>query len=139
MRSIEIKNLTRNILLDIWSFYLRLRGINISRGARVSFKAKLDFTNPHGLHIKSGAYVAFNATLLSHDFVRSIKTETVIGEDCFVGTGAIIMPGVKIGNNSIVAAGAIVTKNVPANVIVAGNPAKVIRENVHTKRFGKLI
>lgn len=136
---IEISNIIRNALLDVWIYYLRLRGINISKGARVSFKSRLDFTNPKGVHIKKGAYVAFDAIVLSHDFVRSLKVDTIIGENSFVGAGAIIMPGVTIGQSSIVAAGAVVTKDVAANVIVAGNPATIIRAGIITKRFGKLV
>ncbi|MBX3413382.1 MAG: sugar O-acetyltransferase [Pirellulales bacterium] len=50
-----------------------------------------------------------------------------IGSDVWVGGGAILCPGVKIGSNSIIGAGSIVTRDVPAGVIVAGNPAKIIR------------
>lgn len=51
-----------------------------------------------------------------------------IGEDCWIGGGAIICPGVKIGNRSIVGAGSVVTKDVPDDCIVAGNPAVVKRK-----------
>lgn len=50
-----------------------------------------------------------------------------IGHNCWVGAGAIILPGVTIGDNVVVGAGAVVTKDVPSNVVVAGNPARVIR------------
>lgn len=49
-----------------------------------------------------------------------------IGDYVYIGTNALIMPGVTIGNNVLVAAGSIVTKSVPANCVVAGNPAKII-------------
>ncbi len=52
----------------------------------------------------------------------------VIRDNVWIGMGAVILKGVTIGENSVVAAGAIVTKNVPPNVIVAGNPAKVVKE-----------
>ena len=45
-----------------------------------------------------------------------------------VGGGAILLPGVRIGQNAVVGAGAVVTRDVPANTVVAGNPARVIRE-----------
>lgn len=51
-----------------------------------------------------------------------------IGDDVFVGTRAIIHKGVSVGNGSIIAAGAVVTKSVPPNVIVGGNPARIIRD-----------
>jgi len=52
----------------------------------------------------------------------------VIEDNVWIGYGAILLPGVKIGRNAVVGAGAVVSRNVPANTIVAGNPARVIRE-----------
>lgn len=51
----------------------------------------------------------------------------VIGDDCWIGGGAIICPGVTIGSGSVIAAGVVVTKDIPANSLAAGNPARVIR------------
>ncbi|MCP3429293.1 sugar O-acetyltransferase [Opacimonas viscosa] len=50
-----------------------------------------------------------------------------IGDDCWIGGGAIILPGVTLGSNIVVGAGAVVTKSFGDNVVIAGNPAKVIR------------
>ena len=55
---------------------------------------------------------------------------TKIGSKVWIATGAIILPGITIGDGAIVAAGAVVTKDVPARCLVAGVPAKVIKENV---------
>lgn len=52
----------------------------------------------------------------------------VIGRNCWIGSSAFVLKGVTIGDNSIVAAGSVVTKSVPPNVLVAGSPAKVLRE-----------
>jgi maltose O-acetyltransferase len=57
------------------------------------------------------------------EFALSIK----IGNNVWVGGGSIICPGVTIGDNSVIGAGSVVTKNIPSNVVVAGNPAKIIR------------
>lgn len=51
-----------------------------------------------------------------------------IGKNCWIGAGALIMPGVTIGDNSVIGAGSVVTKDVPANVVAVGNPARVLRE-----------
>lgn len=51
----------------------------------------------------------------------------VIGDDVWIGTGSIILPGVNIGNGSVISAGSVVTKSVPEMCLVGGNPAKVIR------------
>ncbi len=50
-----------------------------------------------------------------------------IGKNVWIGSGAIVLPGVTIGDNSIVGAGSVVTKNVEPNSVVAGNPAKFIK------------
>lgn len=51
-----------------------------------------------------------------------------IGKNCWLGAGVIVLPGVTVGDNSVIGAGSIVTKDIPANVIAVGNPCKVIRE-----------
>jgi len=53
--------------------------------------------------------------------------ETIIGNDVWIGANSIILPGVRVGNHCIVAAGSVVTKNVPDYAIVGGNPAKTIK------------
>ncbi|KAI8802178.1 maltose o-acetyltransferase [Cladochytrium replicatum] len=58
---------------------------------------------------------------------RELAYEITIGDDVWIGGGAIILPGVTIGSRSVVGAGSVVTKSVPEDVVVAGNPARVIR------------
>ena len=113
--------------------------MDISSKARISYGAKLDKTYPQGIHIGEESYVASGAIIFSHDFSRNLKTNTIVGERCFIGANAIIMPGITIGNESIVGSGAIVTKDVPSNSVVAGNPAKIIKQGIHTKKFGQLV
>lgn len=62
------------------------------------------------------------------DFSEVKKAEVIIGDNVWVGWGSIILKGVTIGDNSIVASGSVVTSNIPPNVIVGGNPAKIIRQ-----------
>ena len=50
-----------------------------------------------------------------------------IGRNCWIGAGAIILPGVTVGDNSVIGAGSVVTKDVPANVVAVGNPCRVLR------------
>ncbi|MEM7186830.1 MAG: sugar O-acetyltransferase [Bacteroidota bacterium] len=59
---------------------------------------------------------------------REYAKPITIGNDVWIGGGAIVCPGVTIGNGVVVGAGAVVTKDVPDNVFVAGNPARIIRE-----------
>lgn len=51
-----------------------------------------------------------------------------IGRNCWIGTGAILLPGVTVGDNAVIGAGSIVTRDVPANVLAVGNPCRVLRE-----------
>ncbi|MBR2315167.1 MAG: sugar O-acetyltransferase [Clostridia bacterium] len=51
-----------------------------------------------------------------------------IGKNCWLGAGVLVMPGVTIGDNSVIGAGSVVTKDIPANVIAVGNPCRVMRE-----------
>lgn len=51
-----------------------------------------------------------------------------IGRNCWIGAGALIMPGVTIGDNTVIGAGSVVTRDVPSNVVAVGNPCKVMRE-----------
>lgn len=84
------------------------------------------------IEVGDNVVLAPQVYLLAHDtstkksvgYVRVGKIK--IGNNCFIGARALIMPGVEIGENTIVGAGSIVTRSFPANVVVAGNPAKVI-------------
>ncbi|MBR2868651.1 MAG: sugar O-acetyltransferase [Clostridia bacterium] len=59
-----------------------------------------------------------------------------IGRNCWIGAGALIMPGVTIGDNTIIGAGSVVTKDIPANVVAVGNPCRVLREiSEHDREF----
>ncbi len=51
-----------------------------------------------------------------------------IGKNCWIGAGAIIVPGITIGDHSVIGAGSVVTKDIPSNVLAVGNPCKVLRE-----------
>ena len=59
-----------------------------------------------------------------------------IGKNCWIGAGAVIVPGVSIGDNTVIGAGSIVTKDIPANVVAVGNPCRVMREiNENDKKY----
>ena len=59
-----------------------------------------------------------------------------IGKICLLGAGVIVVPGVTIGDNTVIGAGSVVTKDIPANVVAVGNPCKVMREiNEHDKQY----
>lgn len=59
-----------------------------------------------------------------------------IGKNCWLGAGVIVMPGVTIGDNTVIGAGSVVTKDIPANVVAVGNPCRVMREiGEHDRKY----
>jgi virginiamycin A acetyltransferase len=81
----------------------------------------------------------FKEHLLGSKPLNTTKGSIKIEDDVWIGYGALILSGIKIGQGSIIAAGSIVTKDVPAYAIVGGNPAKVIKFRFSKKIIDKLI
>lgn len=134
-----VRTRLRDVLLmgrRLW--LVKVWGMDIHPFTLISLKAVLDRTYPQGVHVGEGSAVSFGAVVLTHDHIVGQHTHTRIGRYCQVGARSLIMPGITIGDHSVVAAGAIVTKDVPANSIVAGNPARVIRSGIGTTNWGKL-
>src|SRR3989441_8530274 len=117
-------------------YFIRVWGMDIGEGTSISMSAKLDKTNPRGVHIGKYSTVTFGAAILTHDYVNRRNRDVYIGDNCFIGAYAIILPGVTIGDSCIVAAASVVARDVPAGSLVAGNPARVVAHNVQTTHYG---
>jgi acetyltransferase-like isoleucine patch superfamily enzyme len=128
----------RVIVSGLRMYYVGLWGMDIHPTANFSLSVKFDKTYPAGVHVGAETYLAFDVAILSHDLTRGMYVDTFIGRRCFIGARSIILPGITIGDGSIVAAGSVVTRNVPQGSIVAGNPACVIRENISVGPYGQL-
>lgn len=130
----------REGLISLRRLYLsKVLGMDLHSTIRFSLKCNLDRTNPRGVHVGAHTYIAFGAVVLAHDMSRKFHADTFIGERCFIGAHAIILPGIRVGDGSIVGTGSVVTRDVPPGSIVAGNPAKIIREGIVTEHYGKLV
>jgi len=143
----------------ILGFYKKLlmrkfakKGILIGEGTWVSYKAYIDSHSPAKVTIGENCFITRNVIILNHTDTRMggpkniwkeiggerVFGDVVIGDNVFIGVGAVIMPGVKVGNNSIVGALSVVTKDVPDGKIVAGNPSRIIGDTMdHVKRNNK--
>ncbi|MGN0466129.1 MAG: sugar O-acetyltransferase [Lachnospiraceae bacterium] len=119
----------------------------------------------HHVHFGKGVYANFNLTLVDdthiyvgdytmfgpnvviatagHPILPELRKQAYqynmpvhIGENCWLGAGVLVMPGITIGDNVVIGAGSVVTKDIPSNVIAVGNPCKVLREiNEHDKEY----
>ena len=110
-------------------------GKNITVGNNVFINAGCKFQDQGGIVIGDGTFIGHNTVLatLDHDIDPDKRhllhpAPIHIGNKVWIGAGVVITKGVTIGDNSIIAAGAVVKHNIPANVIAAGVPAKVIKE-----------
>jgi acetyltransferase-like isoleucine patch superfamily enzyme len=115
----------------------RLWGMDIHPTAQFSLSARFDRTFPVGVHVGAQSYVAFEARILTHDMTRGLYLHTRIGQNCFIGGRSLILPGIEIGDNCVVGAGSVVTKSVPPRSLVAGNPARILRENIEVGPYGR--
>jgi acetyltransferase-like isoleucine patch superfamily enzyme len=129
----------RRVLVTVKRLYLtRIWGMDLDPTCQFSLTTRFDKTFPRGIHVGAETYLAFEAAILSHEMIRALYAHTRIGRRCFIGARSMIMPGIVVGDGSIVAAGSVVTKDVPARSIVAGNPAKIIRSDIDVGPYGRL-
>lgn len=88
--------------------------------------------------IGNGVNIAWDCNILDRDYhafngEQEVIKPVVIEDNVWIGVGSLILKGVTIGEGAVVAAGSVVTRDVPPKCLVAGNPAKIIKENVRWK------
>lgn len=111
---------------------LRERGMRIGTGCFIGRGVVIDAWHCWLITIGDGCVIAPEAMILAHDASTKPSTGftrvrlTTIGNRVYIGARAVILPGVTVGDDAIIGAGAIVTRDVAAGTIVAGNPAKVV-------------
>lgn len=117
--------------------------VEIQKGAQIGSNCKISSHTfiCEGVTIEENVFVGHNVTFINDKYPRStaadgkLQTEadwvcvpTLIKRGASIGSSATILCGVTIGENAIIGAGSVVTKDVPANTIVAGNPARILKK-----------
>lgn len=155
-----IKKLIRKLVFpntyssEAYINHLKAIGCKIGKGTIIwsPNNTYIDETRPFLIEIGDYCKISRGVTILAHDYSRSVVRKafgenigeagkTVIGDNCFLGNQCILLMGVKIGNNCIIAAGSVVTKDFPNNVVIGGNPARDICtiEEYYEKRYAATV
>lgn len=128
----KVKTVIKRITGEVPTVELVRRGMKVGSDFNRQQGSYIDPTHCFLIEIGNNVTFSIRVTVLAHDAStkKSLGYTRIgqvhIGDNVFVGANATILPGVSIGDNSVVGANSIVTKDVLANTIVAGNPAKVI-------------
>ena len=126
-------------------FHANFGGKNVHFGKGVY--ANFNLTLVDDTHIYIGDFTMFgpNVTVATagHPILPELREQVYqynfpvhIGRNCWIGAGAVIVPGVSIGDNTVIGAGSVVTKDIPSDVVAVGNPCRVLRPiSEHDKEF----
>lgn len=117
-------------------FYSNFGGAHVHLGNRVYCNFAVTMVDDTHIYIGDNTMIAPNVTIATaghpvlpelreYDYQYNIPVH--IGHTCWIGAGAVILPGVTVGDNTVIGAGSVVTKDIPANVVAVGNPCRVLR------------
>lgn len=117
-------------------FYANFGGRNVHLGKGVYANFNLTLVDDTHIYIGDYTMIGPNVTLATagHPICPELRQKGLqynmpvrIGRNCWLGAGVIVLPGVTIGDNTVIGAGSVVTKDIPANVVAVGNPCRVLR------------
>lgn len=112
------------------------RGVNIGKNVFIGMRCTLDHAYPEYIYIDDNVILAGDIYIVTHNkpsiyFKRKVPSfvaPVIINRNAFIGVKSLILPGVIVGEGSFASGGSVITENVPDNVIVRGNPAKIIHK-----------
>lgn len=101
---------------------------SIGRNTYIDARGKIEIGS--SVSISPGVHIITAQHELNSEDFRGVRSKVIIGDYAWIGTNAIILPGIKVGKGAVIAAGAVVTKDVKNYEVVGGNPAKFIKTRV---------
>lgn len=118
-----------------WTLEKQARYAGVQMGKNNFIGSKFWSSEAYLITIGNNCGITNGVKFFTHGGARSVRNlypkfdcfgKIQIGDYVYIGTNSMIMPGVTVGNNVLIAAGSVVTKSIPSNVVVGGNPAKII-------------
>lgn len=126
-------------------FHANWAGKHVFMGDKVYANFNLTLVDDGNIFIGDQVMFGPNVTIASanHPIIPELRERALqynkdvhIGNNVWIGAGAVVVPGISIGDNSVIGAGSVVTKDVPANVVAVGNPCRILREiNEHDREY----
>ena len=126
-------------------FYSNFGGRNVNFGNGVYANFNLTLVDDTHIYVGDYTMIGPNVTIATagHPILPQLRQQGLqynmpvrIGRNCWLGAGVIVLPGVTIGDNVVVGAGSVVTKDLPSNVVAVGSPCRVLREvGEHDRQF----
>lgn len=126
-------------------FHSNFGGNHVHLGKNIYFNFGVTMVDDTHIYVGDNTMLGPNVVVATagHPILPKLREETYqynipvhIGKNCWLGAGVIVLPGITIGDNVVIGAGSVVTKDIPDNVVAVGNPCKVLREiNEHDKEF----
>ena len=130
-----LRKIGRSYRVCLWSVIRQAKYEGVNIGDHTSVSTRFWDTEPYLISIGDNCQITGGVKIFTHGGAQVLRDKypefdtfgkVKIGDYVYVGSNSLIMPGVTIGNHVLVAAGSVVTKSVPDNVVIAGNPARII-------------
>lgn len=125
--------------------YTNWGGKHVHFGKKVYANFNLTLVDDTHIYVGDYTLIGPNVTIATagHPVLPELREEgyqynapVSIGKNCWIGANVVIVPGVTVGDNTVIGAGSVVTRDIPSNVVAVGNPCRVMREiNEHDKEF----
>lgn len=109
--------------------FCKKMGVSVGKNVFIGKYCIIDDTFPELITIEDNVNISFGVTIVAHDASKDEVAGVLIRKGAYLGTRSVILSGVIIGEQSIIGAGAVVTRDVPAKTIVAGVPARIIEKS----------